>query len=113
VLAQVPKGSAEMVAAAIRTTFAQPGPVHVAEQLDTIATMLGRQFPKVEQMLRDNADDITAFAAYLVAHWKKIWSTGFVGEVHGVPRRANLACPFKHVSGDPLDDQGCRAERRL
>jgi putative transposase len=36
VLAQVPKGSAEMVAAAIRTIFAQPGPVHVAEQLDTI-----------------------------------------------------------------------------
>jgi putative transposase len=32
VLAQVPKGSAEMVAAAIRTIFAQPGPGHVAEQ---------------------------------------------------------------------------------
>jgi putative transposase len=75
VLAQVPKGSAEMVAAAIRTVFAQPGPVHVAEQLDTIATMLGRQFPKVEQMLRDAADDITAFAAFPVSHWKKIWST--------------------------------------
>jgi transposase-like protein len=47
-LAQVPKGSAEMVAAAIRTIFAQPGPVHVRDQLDTIAAMLGRQFPKVE-----------------------------------------------------------------
>jgi putative transposase len=75
VLAQVPKGSAEMVAAAVRTVFAQPGPVHVAEQLDTIATMLGRQFPKVEQMLRDAADDITAFAGFPVSHWKKIWST--------------------------------------
>ncbi len=75
VLAQVPRGSAEMVAAAIRTIFAQPGPVHVAEQLDTIAAMLGRQFPKVETMLRDAADDITAFAAFPVSHWKKIWST--------------------------------------
>jgi putative transposase len=56
VLVQVPKGSAEMVAAAIRTIFAQPGPIHVAGQLDTIATMLGRQFPKVEAMLRENAD---------------------------------------------------------
>jgi putative transposase len=55
VLAQVPKGSAEMVAAAIRTIFAQPGPVHVAEQLDAIAAMLGRQLPKVEAMLRDAA----------------------------------------------------------
>ena len=75
VLAQVPKGSAEMVAAAIRTIFAQPGPAHVAGQLDTIAAMLGRQFPKVETMLRDAADDITAFAGFPVSHWKKIWST--------------------------------------
>jgi putative transposase len=75
VLAQVPKGSAEMVAAAIRTIFAQPGPQHVAEQLDTIATMLGRQFPKVEQMLRDAEADVTAFAGFPVSHWKKIWST--------------------------------------
>jgi putative transposase len=75
VLAQVPKGSAEMVAAAIRTVFAQPGPVHVSEQLDTIASMLGRQFPRVEAMLREAADDITAFAGFPVGHWKKIWST--------------------------------------
>ena len=74
-LAQVPKGSAEMVAAAIRTIFAQPDAEHVREQLDTIAGMLGRQFPKVEAMLREAATDITAFADTLVAHWKKIWST--------------------------------------
>jgi putative transposase len=75
VLAQVPKGSAEMVAATIRTIFAQPGPAAVREQLDVIAGMLGRQFPKVEAMLHDAADDITAFAAFPLAHWKKIWST--------------------------------------
>jgi putative transposase len=75
VLAAVPKGSAEMVAAAIRTIFAQPSPVHVHDQLDTIAAMLGRQFPKVEAMLREASDDITAFAAFPVSHWKKIWST--------------------------------------
>jgi putative transposase len=43
VLAQVPKGSAEMVAAAIRTIFAQPDATHVDEQLSTIAGMLGRR----------------------------------------------------------------------
>jgi putative transposase len=37
VLAQVPKGSAEMVAAAVRTVFAQPDTAHVREQLDVIA----------------------------------------------------------------------------
>ena len=75
VLAQVPKGSAEMVAATIRTVFAQPGPAQVREQLQVIATMLGRQFPKVEAMLLDATDDVTAFAAFPISHWKKIWST--------------------------------------
>jgi putative transposase len=75
VLAQVPKGNAEMVAAAIRTIFAQPDASHVREQLDVIAGMLGRQLPKVETMLRDAADDLLAFTNFPVSHWKKIWST--------------------------------------
>jgi transposase-like protein len=53
VLARVPKGNSEMVAAAIRTVFAQPDAEHVHGQLDVIATMLGRQFPAVETMLRE------------------------------------------------------------
>jgi putative transposase len=75
VLAQVPKGSAEMVAAAIRTIFAQPDATHVHEQLDVIAGMLGRQFPKLEAMLRDSAEELLAFTSFPVAHWKKVWST--------------------------------------
>jgi putative transposase len=75
VLARVPKGNAEMVAAAIRTIFAQPDAEHVHSQLDVIAGMLGRQFPQVEAMLRDAEDDLLAFTAFPVAHWKKIWST--------------------------------------
>jgi len=75
VLAQVPKGSAEMVAAAIRTIFAQPDATHVHEQLDVIAGMLGRQFPKLEAMLRDSTEDLLAFTSFPVAHWKKVWST--------------------------------------
>jgi transposase-like protein len=46
VLAKLPKGTAEMVAAAIRTVFAQPDAVGVADQLDSIAEKLGRQFPR-------------------------------------------------------------------
>ncbi|MEV1004034.1 IS256 family transposase [Nonomuraea sp. NPDC050202] len=75
VLATVPKGSAEMVAAAIRTIFAQPTPDMVRDQLGVIAGMLGRQFPKVQAMLHEAADDILAFAAFPPGHWKKIWST--------------------------------------
>jgi len=75
VLARVPKGSAEMVAAAIRTIFAQPDASHVHEQLDVIAGMLGRQFPKLEAMLGAAAPDLLAFTSFPPSHWNKLWST--------------------------------------
>jgi transposase-like protein len=61
VLARVPKASAEMVAAAIRTIFAQPDAAHVQSQLDEVAHMLEGQFPDVATMLRDAAEDLLAF----------------------------------------------------
>ena len=63
VLARVPKGNAEMVAAAIRTAFAQPDAEHVRSRLEVIAGMLGRQFPPVQAMLREAAEDLLAFTA--------------------------------------------------
>ena len=75
VLARVPKGNAEMVAAAIRTIFAQPDAEHVHSQLDVIAGMLGRQFPAVEAMLREAEEELLAFTGFPLSHWKKIWST--------------------------------------
>jgi putative transposase len=95
VLAQVPKGHADMVAAAIRTIFAQPDPVHVREQLDAIATMLGRQLPKVDTMLRDAANDVTAFADFPISHWKKIWSTNPLERVNKeIKRRTDVVGVF-------------------
>ena len=95
VLAQVPKGSAEMVAAAIRTIFAQPDAEHVRSQLDVIAGMLGRQFPQVEAMLRDAADDLLAFTGFPVAHWKKIWSTNPLERLNKeVKRRTDVVGVF-------------------
>ena len=66
VLAVVPKGNAEMVAAAIRTIFAQPDAEHVHDQFEVIAAMLGRQLPKVEAMLREAHDDLLAFTGFPV-----------------------------------------------
>ena len=95
VLAVVPKGSQTMVAAAIRTIFAQPDAEHVRDQLEVIATMLGRQFPKVEEMLREAAEDITAFADFPVAHWKKIWSTNPLERVNKeIKRRTDVVGVF-------------------
>jgi putative transposase len=95
VLAQVPKGSAEMVAAAIRTIFAQPDAAHVREQLGVIAGMLGRQSVKVETMLRDAAEDLLAFTSFPSAHWKKIWSTNPLERLNKeVKRRTDVVGVF-------------------
>ena len=95
VLAQVPKGSAEMVAAAIRTIFAQPAAAHVREQLGVIAGMLGRQSVKVETMLRDAAEDLLAFTSFPSAHWKKIWSTNPLERLNKeVKRRTDVVGAF-------------------
>jgi putative transposase len=95
VLARVPKGSAEMVAAAIRTIFAQPDREAVAEQLESIAEKLGRQFPQVEQMLLAAAPDISAFACFPVSHWRRVWSTNPLERVNGeIKRRADVAGIF-------------------
>lgn len=123
VLAQVPKGNAEMVAAAIRTIFAQPDAEHVHEQFDVIATMLGRQLPKVEQMLRDASNDLLAFAAFPISHWKKIWSTNPLERLNKeVKRRTDVVGVFPNpaallrLAGSVLveahDEWQVTAERR-
>jgi putative transposase len=95
VLAQVPKGSSEMVAAAIRTIFAQPKADMVRDQLEVIATMLGRQSTKVETMLRDAAVDLLAFTGFPPAHWKKIWSTNPLERLNKeVKRRTDVVGVF-------------------
>lgn len=75
VFAAIPKGSAETVAATIRTVFAQPTADRVRTQFDTVADMLGRQFPTVREMLSEAEEDMTAFADFPHQHWKKMQST--------------------------------------
>src|SRR4051812_42230067 len=95
VLAIVPKGNAEMVAAAIRTIFAQPDAEHVHEQFEVIAAMLGKQLPKVESMLRDAREDLLAFTGFPVSHWKKIWSTNPLERLNKeVKRRTDVVGVF-------------------
>jgi putative transposase len=75
VLARVRKGDAEMVAAAVRTIFAQPTGPAVRAQLDAVAGMLAATFPAVADLLTDAKADLTAFADFPEAHWRKLWST--------------------------------------
>jgi transposase-like protein len=95
VLSKVSKASAEMVAAAIRTVFAQPDAAHVRSQLDEVTRMLGVQFPEVASMLTDAATDLLSFCAFPQAHWRKVWSTNPLERVNGeIKRRTNVVGIF-------------------
>jgi transposase-like protein len=123
VLAQVPRGNAEMVAAAVRTVIAQPDAEHVREQFETIAMMLGRQLPKVEQMMRAAREDLLAFTGFPQQHWRKIWSTNPLERVNReVKRRTEVVGVFPNpaallrLSGAVLveihDEWAVASERR-
>ncbi|MBV9281195.1 MAG: transposase [Chloroflexi bacterium] len=63
-MAKVTKANAEMVAAAIRTIFAQPNAEAVNAQFDRIVDTLEPQFPQVAAMLLDARVDLLAFTPF-------------------------------------------------
>ena len=95
VLARIPKGSAEMVLAAIRTIWAQPDGAAVREQLDEIVTRLEPRFPVVAALLAEAREDVTAFTAFPVSHWRKVWSTNPLERVNKeIKRRTDVVGIF-------------------
>jgi putative transposase len=95
VLARIPKGSAEMVLAAIRTIFAQPDAASAREQLDEIVEKLTPRFPVAASMLSSAREDLLAYTAFPVAHWRKIWSTNPLERVNKeVKRRTDVVGIF-------------------
>ena len=95
VLAKVTKANADMVAAAIRTIFAQPDAATVHAQFDRIVATLEAQFPEVAAMLIEARDDLLAFTAFPIEHRRKIWSTNPLERLHReVKRRTDVVGVF-------------------
>jgi transposase-like protein len=94
-LAKVPKQKAQMVAAAIKTIFAQPDRVHIHRQLDEVAATLRPGFPDVARLLEEAKADLLAFSYFPMAHWTKLWSTNPLERVNGeIKRRTNVVGIF-------------------
>ena len=95
VLVKVPKNHQQMVAAMVRTVFAQPDAVHVERQIKEVAATMHKQFPQVEQILRDAGEDVTAFKHFPQNHWVKIWSTNSLERLNAeIKRRTNVVGIF-------------------
>jgi putative transposase len=75
VQAKIAKTQQDAVTAMVKTIFVQPTADAVSAQVDAVADSLRAKFPQVADLLDQAGPDITAFAAFPEAHWKKIWST--------------------------------------
>jgi putative transposase len=95
VLARVTKANAQMVLAAIGTIVAQLDAAAVAEQFDRITDTLRGQLPDIAAMLEGAREDLLAFSAFPIEHWRKIWSTNPLERVHReIKRRTDVVGVF-------------------
>jgi putative transposase len=74
-LALVPKGNQEMVAAAFRTIFAQATAEEMAAQWDHVRATFAERFTKAALLMDAAKDEVLAFSAFPRAHWRQTWST--------------------------------------
>jgi putative transposase len=94
-LARVPKAHAEMVAATVRTIFAQPDEPSTRRQLRAVADTLTVSHPAVADLLQDAEADLCAYATFPRAHWTKIWSTNPLERLHReIKRRCDVVGIF-------------------
>jgi len=87
ILTHVPKQQQAMIAAAIKTIFAQPSQAEAFEQLEEVATALDKKCEKASQKLREAAEDVLAYMAFPRAHWRQIHSTNPLERLHKEIRR--------------------------
>jgi transposase-like protein len=94
-LALVPKSAAQMVAATIRTVFAQPDPVAAREQWRRVADGFRGRHPRLADLLDDAEPDVLAYLAFPPEHWRQIWSNNPIERLNReVKRRTDVVGIF-------------------
>ena len=83
-----------MVAALVRTIFAQTDTAATRTQLREVVGHLEGRFDKDAELLADAEHDVTAYAAFHRAHWRKIWSTNPRERVNKQIKQSNVLGVF-------------------
>jgi len=94
-LATVPKAAQPMVAATLRTIFAQPDAAGAREAVARIGRLFERRFPKLVALLHEAEVDILAFHGFPAEHRRQIWSTNSLERLNReVTRRCEVVGIF-------------------
>jgi putative transposase len=95
VLAHIPQGDKSMVAAALRTFFAQPNRQAAGQQLQEVVRAMMPRWPKAAQLVAEAEEDILAYMAFPLEHWTRIYSTNPLERLNKeVKRRTNVVGVF-------------------
>jgi Transposase, Mutator family/Transposase IS116/IS110/IS902 family len=94
-LAHVPQGDKVMVAAAVRTIFAQPNRPAAGQQVQEVVKALEGRWPKAAKVLADAKDDILAYMAFPSEHWTRLSSSNPLERLNReVKRRTDIVGVF-------------------
>jgi putative transposase len=74
-LALVPKATQQLVAATIRTVFAQPTAAAARQQWRQVADGFRSRFPRLAALMDEAESDVLAYLAFPATHGRQIWST--------------------------------------
>ena len=97
VLAHISQGDKAMVAAAIRTIFAQPNRQAASQQLAEVVQAMRPRWPKAAALLQQAEDDVLAYTAFPREHWSRIYSTNPLERLNReIKRRTNVVGVFPH-----------------
>lgn len=87
VLAHIPKADKAMMAAAVRTIFAQPDREAAGQQLRYVAETISTRWPKASKLLLRAEEDVLAFMAFPRVHWTRIYSTNILERLNKEVKR--------------------------
>ncbi len=94
-LCHVPRGDQAMVAAALRTIFAQPTQAAACQQLRAVYDAMLSRWPKAAQVLSAAETDILAYMLFPQEHWRRIYSNNLLERLNKeVKRRTNVVGVF-------------------
>jgi putative transposase len=86
-LSHVPRGDQSIVAAALRTIYAQPSQQAAVRQLQGVYEAMLPRWPQAAQVLLQAQHDILAYMTFPFEHWMRLYSTNVLERLNAEVRR--------------------------